>query len=63
MAVALHFDCFSGLSGDMTLGALLDAGLPRAYNPELYRSKCSALFEHVYESYQGDGDSVYAQVA
>jgi uncharacterized protein (TIGR00299 family) protein len=26
MAVALHFDCFSGLSGDMTLGALLDAG-------------------------------------
>ena len=26
MAVALHFDCFSGISGDMTLGALLDAG-------------------------------------
>jgi len=26
MAVALHYDCFSGLSGDMTLGALLDAG-------------------------------------
>jgi uncharacterized protein (TIGR00299 family) protein len=23
---ALHFDCFSGISGDMTLGALLDAG-------------------------------------
>src|SRR5437588_903023 len=21
-----HFDCFSGISGDMTLGALLDAG-------------------------------------
>src|SRR5437763_13482833 len=26
MAVALHYDCFSGISGDMTLGALLDAG-------------------------------------
>src|SRR3954447_10282858 len=26
MAVLLHFDCFSGISGDMTLGALLDAG-------------------------------------
>src|SRR5437899_325793 len=26
MARALHFDCFSGISGDMTLGALLDAG-------------------------------------
>ncbi len=23
---ALHFDCFSGISGDMTLGALIDAG-------------------------------------
>src|SRR3954468_18270708 len=24
----LYFDCFSGASGDMVLGALLDAGLP-----------------------------------
>lgn len=28
MAKGLHFDCFSGVSGDMVLGALLDLGLP-----------------------------------
>ena len=29
-----YFDCFSGISGDMTLGAIVDAGV---------RSKCCAL--------------------
>jgi type I restriction enzyme R subunit len=29
----------------------LDEGLPRAYTPELYTSKCSRLFEHVYERF------------
>jgi pyridinium-3,5-bisthiocarboxylic acid mononucleotide nickel chelatase len=28
VAKVLYFDCFSGISGDMALGALLDAGLP-----------------------------------
>ena len=28
MSRVLYFDCFSGISGDMVLGALLDAGLP-----------------------------------
>ncbi|MDX9859229.1 MAG: type I restriction endonuclease subunit R [candidate division Zixibacteria bacterium] len=38
----------------------LDHGLPPAYTPELYQGKCATLFEHVYESYQGEGVSVYA---
>jgi hypothetical protein len=28
MSRILYFDCFSGISGDMVLGALIDAGLP-----------------------------------
>ena len=30
MSRVLYFDCFSGISGDMTLGAFVDAGLPIA---------------------------------
>jgi len=37
----------------------LDDGLPRAYTPELYQTKVSAVFEHVFESYQGEGASVF----
>ena len=39
---------------------LLDAGLPRAYTPELYNQKCLAVFEHVYESYPERNAGVYA---
>ncbi len=38
----------------------LDSGLPRAYTPDLYQQKCSALFEHVYESYPERDASVYS---
>lgn len=30
----------------------LDEGLPRVYSPELYQQKCSAVFEHVFETFQ-----------
>ena len=33
----------------------LDAGLPRAYTPDVYQQKCTTLFEHVFESYGGTG--------
>lgn len=35
-------------------------GLPGTHTKDLYNTKCEVLFEHVYESYQGDGRSVYA---
>ncbi len=41
----------------------LDEGLPRAYTKEIYSTKCDVLFEHVYESYFGDGGSVYGSQA
>jgi type I restriction enzyme R subunit len=41
---------------------LLDAGLPRAYSPELYQQKCSAVFEHFYESYPQRDANVYTSV-
>ena len=37
----------------------LDEGLPRAYSKELYESKCSSVFDHVYQCYQGDGQNAY----
>ncbi|ARO87200.1 deoxyribonuclease HsdR [Nitrosospira lacus] len=44
----------------LTIEDTLDAGLPRAYTPELYSQKCSAVFEHVYESYPERNAGVYA---
>ena len=38
----------------------LDEGLPRAYSTDLYKRKCSAVFEHFYESYPERDTNVYA---
>ena len=42
---------------------MLDSGLPRAYEKPLYQQKCSAVFEHVYESYPERDGGVYADEA
>src|SRR5436190_11905905 len=39
---------------------VLDTGLPRAYDKPLYEQKCSALFEHIYESYPERDSGTYA---
>ena len=44
----------------VTIEELLDRGLPRAYTPELFEQKTSAVFQHVYDVYYGEGRSVYA---
>ncbi len=46
----------------LTIEDMLDTGLPRAFTPELYKQKCSAVFEHVYESYPERGSGVYSNV-
>ena len=45
----------------LTIEDTLDTGLPRAYDKPLYEQKCSALFEHVYESYTERDAGVYAE--
>jgi type I restriction enzyme R subunit len=44
----------------VTIEKLLDQGLPRAYTPELFEKKTTAVFQHVYDAYYGAGRSVYA---
>lgn len=47
----------------LTIEDMLDVGLPRAYDKSLYQQKCSALFEHLYESYLERDASVYPDQA
>ena len=34
--------------------------LPRIYSVELYQSRCESVYRHVFDSYQGEGQSVYS---
>jgi type I restriction enzyme R subunit len=43
-----------------TIEEVLDK-LPRTYTPDLWNRKCEQVYMHVFESYQGEGRSVYAQ--
>ena len=42
-----------------TIKDILDQ-LPRAYSKEVYDQKCDLVFQHFYESYMGQGKSLYA---
>jgi type I restriction enzyme R subunit len=41
----------------------LDEGLPQPYSQDLYQKKTAAVFEHIFETYPGDGRSSYPRVA
>lgn len=44
----------------LTIEDVMDTGLPRSYWTELYQQKCSAVLEHVCESYPERDTGVYA---
>ena len=45
----------------LTIEDVLDSGLPRIYDKELYENKCSSVIKHVYESYPERDRGVYAE--
>ena len=36
--------------------------LPEVFTKEIYAQKCNAVYQHIFESYYGEGRSVYARV-
>ena len=43
----------------VTIEKLLDAELPEKYVPEIFTEKCQLVYQHVYDSYYGSGQSIY----
>lgn len=41
-----------------TIKIVLD-DLPRAFDKDLYDQKCATVYQHIYDSYLGDGQSIY----
>ena len=46
----------------VTIEDILDR-LPEIYSSEVYQLKCQEVYQHVYESYSGAGQSIYNKVA
>ncbi len=42
----------------VTVEAILDE-LPECYTPKIYDQRCEAVYQHIYESYYGEDDSIY----
>jgi type I restriction enzyme R subunit len=37
--------------------------LPEAFSEEIWRKKCDLTYQHVYDSYFGEGKSIYTGVS
>jgi len=46
-----------------TIERVLDSDLPQSYTPDLYEKKCEVVYQHVYDSYAGQGKSIYSSAA
>jgi type I restriction enzyme R subunit len=44
----------------VTVESHLDRTLPDSFTAELFKAKCDAIYQHIFESYSDDGTSVYA---
>ena len=42
---------------------ILDEGLPECYDKATFYQKCEVVYQHIFESYYGDGNSVYSIAA
>ena len=45
----------------LAVGNILDKGLPQPYTPELFNQKSEAIYQHIYDSYYGEGSSIYTE--
>ncbi len=44
-----------------TIETVLEKQLPRAYSKDLYVAKCDLVYQHFYEAYMGQGQSLYGE--
>ena len=45
----------------LAIQQILDPKLPDTYTPELFIQKCEAIYQHIYDSYYGEGKSIYTE--
>jgi type I restriction enzyme R subunit len=44
-----------------TIKTILDSGLPDSYTPAIFEQKCDEVYQHIYDSYYGQGQSIYSK--